>query len=332
MLTTKFPWLKSAIDQYPPTQFPSSLIIEGANGLAKRHLAFYYAKQLLCFSSPNTCKGCNSCTYLEAGSHPDYCFLSAESCSSALHALSKEKKESLVSKKIDGILALNDFMSRTNAVSLNRVGVIFDSHTMNLNSQNALLKTLEDLPENKFIIIVSNKRKCFLPTIYSRSSILSINNPSATELNTWINDQGYIGHSILNFAPESSPLEIESMINNNNVGQYQEITSLLDSYFAGRIDLSVVIKTLKELNLSYEDKINSLVEFLKTCLGIATNYYKHHPLIGVFNDKALNHIAVSDLIGEIIDYKASFIKVPSLNEQIGLSYFFLKAKKTFITK
>ena len=86
------------------------------------------------------------------------------------------------SKKIEGVRALNEFVSMTHSVSNHRVAIIFDAHDMNVSSQNALLKTLEELPENKHIFLVSNKRRFFLPTIYSRSSIISINNPNSEVL------------------------------------------------------------------------------------------------------------------------------------------------------
>ena len=55
-----------------------------------------------------------------------------------------------------------------------------------------LLKTLEELPENKHVFLVSDKRRFFLPTIYSRSSIISINNPNSEALDKWISDKGYM--------------------------------------------------------------------------------------------------------------------------------------------
>ena len=65
-------------------------------------------------------------------------------------------RSSLPSKKIEGIRALNEFVAMTHSVSNHRVAIIFDAHNMNINSQNALLKTLEELPENKHIFLVSN--------------------------------------------------------------------------------------------------------------------------------------------------------------------------------
>ena len=51
----------------------------------------------------------------------------------------------------------------TNSVSEKRIAIIFEAHSMNINAQNALLKTLEELPENKHVFLISNQRKKFLP-------------------------------------------------------------------------------------------------------------------------------------------------------------------------
>ena len=220
MSIERFPWLNDAIRAHQKITFPSSSIIEGELGLAKKQLAKYFAQKLLCSDEFAPCGVCNSCNYFLAGSHPDYCFLDNDTCSSVLHTYSKAKKEALTSNKIEGIRALNEFIAMTNSVSEKRIAIVFDAHSMNINAQNALLKTLEELPENKHIFLISNQRKYFLPTIYSRSSLITIKNPDSQDLNQWIADQGYIDFSSLNFAPDSTPLQIEHLINNDLAGQY----------------------------------------------------------------------------------------------------------------
>jgi len=329
MSVKRFPWLSEAVKAYENIPFPSSIIIEGEQGLAKSQLARYFAQKLLCTDNLSPCGDCNSCNYFSANSHPDYCFLTSESCSSVLNSYSKAKRESLVSKKIEGIRALNEFIAMTNSVSKDRVAVIFDAHLMNINAQSALLKTLEELPENKHIFIVSNKRKYFLATIYSRSNLISINNPDTDILNQWISDQGYIDFSTLNFAPDSTPLEIEKLINNDMVGQYLEISQNLNSYCLGETTTPDLMKFFKEMNISFEDKVNSLILYLKTCLGVYKKFYKSHPSITALERIQLDVRSVSDLIEELIDYKYQLTKVPTLNEQIGLNNFFYKIKSLF---
>ena len=325
----RFPWLNDAIKANQNITFPSSSIIEGESGLAKKQLAKYFAQKLLCSDISAPCGICNSCNYFVAGSHPDYCFLDKDSCSSALHAYSKVKKDSLTSNKIDGIRALNEFIAMTNSVSEKRIAIVFDAHSININAQNALLKTLEELPENKHIFLVSNQRKYFLPTIYSRSSLISINNPDPMALDQWIADQGYIDFSYLNFAPDSTPLQIEHLINNDLAGQYIDISQNLNSYCLGETTTPDLLKFYKEINISFDEKINSIILFLKTCVGINQDFYKSHPAITSIESIEFNSMQASDLIEELIDYKYQLNKVSTLNEHIGLNNFFYKIKNLF---
>jgi hypothetical protein len=329
MSIKRFPWLNDAVSSHQNILFPSSSIIEGESGLAKKDLANYFAQRLLCSDESGPCGICNSCNYFLASSHPDFCYLSHDSCSSALQTYSKAKKDALTSKKIEGVRALNEFIAMTNSVSKKRVAVIFDAHLMNINAQNALLKTLEDLPENKHVFIVSNKRKYFLPTIYSRSSLISVNNPNSDNLDQWILDQGYIDFSTLNFAPDSTPLEIEKLINNDMAGQYIEISENLNSYCLGQITTPDLMKFYRDINITFDEKINSIILFLKTCLGINQDFYKSHPSITTMDNIKLNTRQTSDLIEELVDYKYQLNKVPTLNEQIGLNNFFQKIKNLF---
>ena len=329
MSVNRFPWLIDAISTHQNILFPSSSIIEGEIGLAKKELAKYFAQKLLCNDDLAPCGVCNSCHYFLAGSHPDYCLLDRDSCSSVLHTYSKAKKDDLNSKKIEGVRALNEFMTMTNSVSQKRVGLVFDAHLMNINAQNALLKTLEELPANKHILLVSNQRKYFLPTIYSRSSLISIKNPETSDLDQWISDQGYIDYSSLNFAPDSTPLEIEHLINNDLADQYMNISQNLNSYCLGDTTTPDLMKFYKEINLSFDEKINSIILFLKTCIGINQNFYKTHPLITSLENITFDPRQASDLIEELVDYKFQLNKVPSLNEQIGLNNFFYKIKNLF---
>ena len=324
MIEQKYPWLKSAVDQYSNSQFPSCLLIDGEAGLGKHLLASYFAKKLLCLSVDKPCNNCNSCNYFEAGSHPDYCFLTSADSSSSLLAPSGTKKDSLTSKKIDGIRALNDFISFSNSVSKSRVGIIFEAHLMNKSSQNALLKTLEELPLNKFILLVSNKRRNFLPTIYSRSTHLSIQNPSSDQIDSWLLNQGYIESSSLNFAPDSTPLAIEQLITNDHVTHYQDLTIKLNSYCQGEVDTFAMIKHYKELDITLEEKIDSLILFLKTNLGILMGFYKPNSMMGILDHKALSTQDISELLEDLTDYKVALNKVATLNEQIGLSHFLFK--------
>ena len=113
-------------------------------------------------------------------------------------------------------------------------------------------------------------------------------------------------------------------------GQYIEISQKLNSYCLGETTTSDLMKFYKEINISFEEKINSIILFLKTCIGITQDFYKTHPSITSIENIEFNSICASDLIEDLVDYKYQLNKVSSLNEQIGLNNFFYKIKNLFI--
>ena len=58
----------------------------------------------------------------------------------------------------------------------NKIVVIYDAHQLNNESQNALLKTLEDPGPNNFIILTTSKPSKLLPTIISRCQNIKLKN------------------------------------------------------------------------------------------------------------------------------------------------------------
>jgi hypothetical protein len=58
-------------------------------------------------------------------------------------------------------------------------------------------------------------------------------------------------------------------------------------------------------------------------------FYKTNPIINAVNPETLNSRLISELIEEMIQFKVDLNKVPSLNEQIGLSHFIFKLQRLF---
>ena len=50
MSIERFPWLNDAIRAHQNIKFPSSTIIEGESGLAKKQLTKYFAQKFIVFS------------------------------------------------------------------------------------------------------------------------------------------------------------------------------------------------------------------------------------------------------------------------------------------
>ena len=71
-----------------------------------------------------------------------------------------------------------------------KIYVINDAQKMTVESQNALLKTLEEPPEYAIIILITNNKESLLPTIKSRCEIIKFLPISIMELKKYLMDKG----------------------------------------------------------------------------------------------------------------------------------------------
>ena len=130
-----------------------SYIFEGEEGLGKKQVALSFAKTLLCKEqNQDPCNKCTSCTKFESGNHPDLFII--------------EPEKGLIKKGI--VEELIKKVSTAPFESLRKVFIIDDSHLMNKEGMNALLKTLEEPPEYINIILITANVNQMLPTILSR--------------------------------------------------------------------------------------------------------------------------------------------------------------------
>ncbi len=155
-------------------------IFAGLEGVGKYKTAREWAKLLLCqkpqtkksksASFADSCGGCESCTLFEAGSHPDYAHVYKE-----LLEYTKDGKD----KKTPIDLPINvirEFLIEQVAIrpalAHRKVYVISEAEKLNANSQNALLKVLEEPPSYCTIILLCTRLEQLLPTTRSRCQIL----------------------------------------------------------------------------------------------------------------------------------------------------------------
>lgn len=73
---------------------------------------------------------------------------------------------------------------------ISRVIVIIDAHTMTIEAQNALLKTLEEPPAGTMLILTSAHQDMLLPTIRSRAQSIELTRPSQEDLSQLLAARG----------------------------------------------------------------------------------------------------------------------------------------------
>lgn len=155
-------------------------IFAGLEGVGKYRTARQWAKLLLCRSPQTTpgpsgtfadsCGSCESCTLLEADSHPDYAHVYKELLE---YTKDGKGKKTPIDLPID---VIREFLIEQVAIrptlSPRRVFVLSEAEKLNANSQNALLKVLEEPPPYCTIILLCTRLEQLLPTTRSRCQII----------------------------------------------------------------------------------------------------------------------------------------------------------------
>ncbi|MEG1849050.1 MAG: hypothetical protein RR197_00680 [Oscillospiraceae bacterium] len=148
-------------------RFPHALLLEGACGSGKRTLALRAAALLLCRGEKPPCGDCLSCRKLEHGNHPDLTLV--------------EPAGKTKSIGVDVIRALRADAYVTPHESSRRVFLIPNAQTMTVQSQNALLKLIEEPPAPAFFVLTALSRGGLLETVRSRVTLLVMDELSAPQ-------------------------------------------------------------------------------------------------------------------------------------------------------
>ena len=151
-------------------------IFAGPDGIGKFTTAREFAKLLLCKNSvkkgdfTDSCGICESCQAFDAGSHPDFEHVYKELIKFTKEGKDKDKP---IEFPIDVVREfVIDKVNQRPALSTRRVFVLSEAEKLNNESQNCLLKVLEEPPAYCCIILVCTRPDKLLPTIRSRCQIM----------------------------------------------------------------------------------------------------------------------------------------------------------------
>lgn len=158
------PSVENALKEH---RIPHAILIDGDTGTGKHTLANFLACAMVCGDDNIPCGKCNNCHMAQTRNHPDIKFLTPE----------KDKKNFAV----DQIRELkNDAYIKPHQAK-NKVFIIDPAQSLTPQCQNALLKVLEEPPENTLFILIAESKASLLDTIISRCVVLSLNVPSFNE-------------------------------------------------------------------------------------------------------------------------------------------------------
>lgn len=148
-----------------------SYLFVGPDGVGKQLFARHLCQSLLC-RAPNgdaleACGECSGCRPFLAGTHPDFLYVTRP----------EGKRELLLdviagSKERRGQEGLCHDMSLRPLEGSRKIAIINDADTMNEESANAFLKTLEEPPERAILFLIAANLDAVMPTIRSRCQLV----------------------------------------------------------------------------------------------------------------------------------------------------------------
>jgi len=228
-----------------------SYIIDGADGIGKKRLAYTFAQALLCQNpeaSGEPCQECPACRKTAERVHGDIHFITWDGKSIKDEQI-EAIQEILFSKPFDGNKSII---------------IIEKADTMTDRAQNRLLKTLEEPGESLLIILLTEKISDILPTIVSRSVVVRMKPVPGEEI---------LKYLINNEKTEINKAEVASAYANGSPGR--ALCLINDESFAvkrsrgielakGLVDKRSIAEFMNLLknDIEYKDRILELLEII----------------------------------------------------------------------
>jgi DNA polymerase-3 subunit delta' len=232
-------------------RFPHGLLFSGPDGIGKRTCALMVAKALNCANAPKGefCDSCGQCHKIDAGTHPDVIRIGLED----------EASEIKIAQIREAIRML-DFRPLEGS---SKVFIIDPANLLNASSANALLKGLEEPPDNTYFILITNSLHALLPTVRSRCQSYAFTPLSLDELRQFGMLRGFVDELVLRWSRGS-------------IGTCQTLDAA-----ALRAQREVILNFIETAILSSQEEFRELLSVAKEVAGTKQDFGAHLEMIGV---------------------------------------------------
>src|SRR5437667_4291399 len=171
-----------------------AILIQSGEGMGEFEFAQACAQSLLCERpqpDQRACGTCHACNWFSLGNHPDFRLIVPESMApdSREEGAEPTKKRS-EQIRIEQARELADFLAVGTHRGGLRVILVHPAEAMNANTQNALLKNLEEPPPATAFLLVTTQPERLLATVRSRCLRFSLPFPPSEPVLRWLKEQG----------------------------------------------------------------------------------------------------------------------------------------------
>lgn len=236
-------------------------ILCGEKGAGRYELARLFAATLQCTAEEGTqkpCGKCKSCKQMAGGNQPDVIVVLPE----------KNKKE----------LVIDDIRNKVNNTILikpyegpYKVYIIPDADKLNVQSQNALLKNIEEPPEYAVLLLIAENIDMFLPTILSRCVVLNLKPVSETVIMEYLMNKlrlpDYMAHTCAVFAQGNIGKAVRYATDGDFSQVLEDVLRLLKGIDTKRIDeLLAIIRKIKDNHYDINDYLDIMILWYRDVL------------------------------------------------------------------
>jgi DNA polymerase III subunit delta' len=236
-------WQEVAYQKYIGSYLAGTLghaqLLYGQALLGKHALAESVAKRLLCSGAGQNlpaCGTCISCQRFALGTHGDFKSITRE--------INEKTGKLFTVISVDQIRAFNEWLSLTSQLGTAQVAIINNAHDLNPNAANALLKTLEEPLQNRYIFLVTDKPQRLPATIHSRCQRTEMPMPTAAQALQWMLDLGIAtdkAHKALVLS-DGNPGKAQHMLENGDVALFEQVREELLAVMKSQMGASELSK------------------------------------------------------------------------------------------
>jgi DNA polymerase-3 subunit delta' len=327
MMDSIYPWFKDAWTAiHKNEKLPHALIFKGKEGIGKYNFAITFAKSYLCqnaLSNHLPCEVCSSCEWFPY-SHPDFKHIAPIESDD-----DESSKRKTVRKKniaIHQIRELSEYLELSaHQEKGRRIVLIEPADSLNQAASNALLKILEEPPENTLFILVTSQVQRLIATIRSRCQLLELRGPSLDEASVFLEEQKIAYEkSLLSFTGGSPFNAMKELENQSERSVISQLLSQGHKVDITKINYSILTQGLDwTVNMIQKWAFDLLLSFHTQ----QTYYFKAEEARIYSQAKQLNLDALLLFVNELNELKK--IASHPVNQELQLQNIFIKYKQIF---
>lgn len=281
---------KTLLNTKRKNRLSHAYIFEGPAGVGKREMAYFFAMMLYC-KEDEPCMKCEVCHQILNNEHLNVYVISSDS-----KVIKKEQ-----------IVGLQEEFSKTSNVSGPRIYIIVDADKMNQNSQNSLLKFIEEPEEGIYGILCTTNVGKILPTITSRCQTISFKSLDDRLLASMLENKGVEAHLAAILSKLTNNID-DAILMSSDPNALR-----LNDLFKDFLDVDSPSKAVmyQRKNLGFFDNYDNLLSFLNLLIILYSD------IISLYN--GVLDIHLKGYINEIAKYK-NYLSYDAAKKNLELVY------------